>query len=581
MRQRYYCLWVGDELAEAGSSFYDPMCGSGTLLIEAAMIASNTAPGLMRDYYGFTSWKQHQPDLWQLVLAEAKAAADTGRDNWPVIMGSDKSAQAVAIAKDNIAAAGFDGLIKVDDADIADVSIPDSVPAGLVLSNPPYGIRVEEQAVLGQLYSDIGTALKHGFPGWQVALFSGAPKLLFRTRLALEPVLQVDNGGIACKLVSGRIEIEDEEEGRTSLSDNAAVEDASSSVWEAAAKRKSASTRVENSTGVENSNGTESVAAPADNMFANRLRKNLRHLKSWVKREQICAYRVYDADMPEYAVAVDIYEMEHRQVVVQEYQAPSRVDEQRAAERLAVVMATIPEVLGCPSTSVHLKVRKRQKGNEQYTRSSVHQREQVVHEFGCQLLVNVEDYLDTGLFLDHRKVRHYIQSKAFGKRFLNLFGYTGAATVHAVIGGAASSLTIDMSNTYLDWAKRNIALNNGNPDQHRLLRADCTEWLAPSTDRGEDNGPYDLILLDPPTFSNSARMEADWDVQRDHAQMIRQVMTQLAPRGLLIFSTNFRRFRLEHSALNDFALEDRTSWSIDRDFQRNQRIHQCWFICHA
>jgi len=248
-------------------------------------------------------------------------------------------------------------------------------------------------------------------------------------------------------------------------------------------------------------------------------------------------------------------------------------------------MATIPTVLDCDADSVHLKIRKRQKGTDQYQPQSREKHLEPVRENGCTMLVNFADYLDTGLFLDHRKVRNFIQAHADGKRFLNLFGYTGAATVQAIVGGASSTLTVDMSNAYTQWAEENIAQNGGQPPAHRVLRADCLEWLSNLASMPVDDpyhpGKFDIILLDPPTFSNSARMSQDWDVQRDHVSLIQQVMTLLSPGGLLIFSNNFRRFKMDETGLANFSLENRTQWSLDRDFQRNARIHQCWFIRHT
>lgn len=552
------CDWPAR--AERGESFVDPLCGSGTLLIEAMMIASHTAPGLLRPYYGFSGWLQHEPAVWQKLLDEAVQRKKEGMKNLPLVAGSDQSRMAITSAKENVQNAGFADVITLEQCELERYQLPTQCSPGLVLSNPPYGVRVQEQQEIGQLYSVVGQRFKKLFSGWSVALFTGAPKLLHRTRLPLETILSVDNGGLPCRLVMGQ------------LSDTRSTEETNEqaptvSPWQTASTRTS-----------------KDDAGAA--MFANRLRKNQRTLKSWIKQQDIQAYRLYDADMPEYAVAVDLYKGSGAgsgtDVVVQEYQAPSRVDEQRARERLDQILATLPDVLQCDPGDVHLKVRKRQKGSEQYTRvtdgrKQSYHNEKSINEFGCELLVNFADYLDTGLFLDHRKVRHHIQSLAGGKRFLNLFGYTGSATVHALRGGAASSLTVDMSNTYLDWAARNISLNKGDPHLHRVERADCLEWLA--ADVNED--VFDIILLDPPTFSNSTRMENDWEVQRDHARLIQQSMNRLAPDGLLIFSNNFRRFRLDEPALSAYVLENRTEWSLDRDFQRNRRIHHCWFIRHG
>ena len=327
--------------------------------------------------------------------------------------------------------------------------------------------------------------------------------------------------------------------------------------------------------------GTENVED-----FANRLRKNQRRLSKWLQREQIRAWRLYDADIPEYAVAVDCYlsgdapwqadDNQHCHVVVQEYQPPSRVDSQRAEARLQAIMAVLPDVLGCPSEQVRLKVRQRQRGQQQYQRSG-HAGEMIeVDEYGARLLVNLDDYLDTGLFLDHRKVRHYIFEQASGKRFLNLFAYTATASVHAARGGASSTLSLDLSSRYCQWAQQNLANNGCNTAAHTVQRVDVLGWL--------ENPPaaaqFDLILLDPPTFSNSSSMDSNWDVQRDHAAVIHQCMALLAVDGCLIFSNNFRQFRLDPALAGSFNIDDRSRWSLHPDFERNQRIHRCWFIRH-
>ncbi len=307
-------------------------------------------------------------------------------------------------------------------------------------------------------------------------------------------------------------------------------------------------------------------------MFANRLRKNVRHLGKWARRESVTCYRVYDGDLPEYALAVDLYEgWAH----VQEYAAPATVDPARAQARLADAMAVVPDVLGIPADRVVLKIRRRQKGLAQYERQAVIGQFREVREGGLRFLVNLTDYLDTGLFLDHRPTRALIRDTIRGGRFLNLFAYTGTASVYAAAGGAASTTTVDMSSVYLDWARRNMALNGfaeGPP--HRFVRADCLAWLA--TPRPER---YHVIFVDPPTFSNSKRMGEDtFEVQRDHVALINAAAKLLARGGVLLFSNNYRHFRMHSTALPGMAVEDISHATIPVDFQRNPRIHTCWRI---
>jgi 23S rRNA (guanine2445-N2)-methyltransferase / 23S rRNA (guanine2069-N7)-methyltransferase len=313
-------------------------------------------------------------------------------------------------------------------------------------------------------------------------------------------------------------------------------------------------------------------------MLVNRLRKNRRTLASWVRREGVSCYRLYDADLPEYAVAIDLYQPVERQDVwahVQEYAPPGSVDPARAAARLDDVLAVAPATLGIAPERVVLKVRRRQKGLAQYERQAARGEFFPVEEAGLRFLVNLTDYLDTGLFLDHRPTRALIRSLAQGRRFLNLFAYTAAASVHAAAGGAASTTSVDLSAVYLDWARRNLAANGFSAgSRHRLLRADCLRWLAEAT-----VGAYDLVFLDPPTFSTSKRMgDRVLDVQRDHVTLIRGAVRLLARGGTLIFSTNFRRFRLDREALGDLAVTDLTAATIPPDFARSPRIHACWRI---
>ncbi len=324
-------------------------------------------------------------------------------------------------------------------------------------------------------------------------------------------------------------------------------------------------------------------------MFENRLRKNLKHLRRWATREDVRCYRLYDSDIPEYAVAVDLYEdWAH----VQEYEPPATVDPVRARRRLKEAVAAVPRVLGIPEEHVVLKVRRPQRGSDQYQRQAEQNRFFEVREGGLRFLVNLTDYLDTGLFLDHRPTRALIRELAPGRRFLNLFAYTGTATVCAAAGGAATTTSVDLSLTYLEWARRNLELNGFSGAAHSFVRADCLEWLGlgapnpgargqaglPPDGRSSAPGPYDLIFLDPPTFSNSKSMTAELDIQRDHVALVQAAVRLLAPGGILLFSTNFRRFKLDPGLAQQFQVADITRQTIPPDFARNPRIHTCFRI---
>ncbi len=310
-------------------------------------------------------------------------------------------------------------------------------------------------------------------------------------------------------------------------------------------------------------------------MFANRIRKNRKRLGRWIKRENIHGYRLYDADMPEYAVAVDVYESDKCYIHVQEYQAPKSIDPDRARERLQDALGVIRDLFGLEEGQLFLKVRKQQKGASQYEKLGAGKCFHEVIEAGHRFLVNFEDYLDTGLFLDHRITRGLVGELAPERHFLNLFAYTGSASVHAAAGGAAATLTVDMSKTYLDWARRNMELNGYSGSAHQYERADCLEWLQKAL---WQHRKFGLIFLDPPSFSTSSRMDGTFDVQRDHVALLKATSRLLEPDGVLIFSNNLRRFRMDCEALPELAVEDISRATLPPDFERNPKIHNCWKI---
>lgn len=275
--------------------------------------------------------------------------------------------------------------------------------------------------------------------------------------------------------------------------------------------------------------------------------------------------------MPEYNVAVDRYA---DNIVIQEYAPPKTVDPVKARQRLFDIIAATIDVLSLAPGQLILKTRERQKGKNQYQKLSEKGQYKEVREYNARFLVNLTDYLDTGLFLDHRLARRMLGQMSKGKDFLNLFSYTGSASVHAGLGGARSTTTVDMSRTYLEWAERNLRLNGLSGRAHRLIQADCLAWLA------ESNEHYDLIFIDPPTFSNSKRMDNTFDVQRDHIAVMRDLNRLLRDGGTIVFSNNKRGFRMDHEGLAALGLEaqDITAKTQSQDFARNRQIHNCWLI---
>ncbi|MBP6058215.1 MAG: bifunctional 23S rRNA (guanine(2069)-N(7))-methyltransferase RlmK/23S rRNA (guanine(2445)-N(2))-methyltransferase RlmL [Nitrosomonas sp.] len=538
------------EIAKQGGSLLDPMCGSGTLLVEGALIAGDIAPGLQRDYFGFLGWKQHNPALWQSILGEAQQRCEIGLNKLPAIVGFDQDRHTVTAALQHIENAGLQSRIHIEKRDITDAAAKESWHKGLIVCNPPYGERLgdEEQAAL--LYRQFGEVLKQRFAGWQAAIIIGNPELGFKLGIRSHKPITLFNGALECKLL------------RLTIEEKAFFEP----------KAKSQQERIEHISRRAQAGQLDSQAE----MFANRLRKNLKKLTKWAKQNQVHCYRLYDADLPEYAVAVDVYNGEQTWVNVQEYESPKTIDPVKANQRLAGVMGEIPKVLEIPAEQVFLKIRRKQKSTDQYEKQGNSRHFHVVEEGGCKFWVNFEDYLDTGLFLDHRPLRLLIQQQAKDKRFLNLFAYTGSATVHAAIGGAASSVTVDMSNTYVDWARRNFVLNGIRGD-HQLVRANCLQWLVEQAD-AKQKPQFDLIFLDPPTFSNSKKMDEVFDIQKDHVPLIRNAATLLAPGGTLYFSTNSRRFKMDQEALTDLTIEDISRKMIPEDFARDAKIHYCWRI---
>lgn len=307
--------------------------------------------------------------------------------------------------------------------------------------------------------------------------------------------------------------------------------------------------------------------------FANRLGKNIKHLMKWAKRNGIEAWRIYDRDIPQFPFAVDVY---GSQIHLQEYDTGWLMQPEEYEAWLAEIIEAIVFVTGFSSDDIHLKHRERQKGVQQYEKTGRAGEDFVIEENGRKFWVNLDKYLDTGLFLDHRNTRKKVGDTAAGKRFLNLFSYTSSFTVYAATGGAVSSETVDLSNTYLDWAQRNFELNGIDLAKHQIIRADVFQYLQTAFEAGKQ---FDLIVMDPPSFSNSKKMSDTLDIQRDHARLIQGAMKLLAPNGLMYFSNNLRSFALDESIAEQYLVKDISKQSVPDDF-RNKKIHQCWEIRH-
>lgn len=528
------------QLYAQGGDLLDPMCGSGTLLIEGALMAADVAPGLQRHGRRLpTRWRGFDLTAWQTAVQEAQAREAVGRAALrPAFHGSDVDPHAVRSARENAEVARVSEAISLQLSAVADIPVHAN-PRGLAASNPPYDARLAADPAL---YRALGNALQRATPLWRASLLCGDAELAYATGLRAAKKYQIFNGAIECTLI---------------VCDPVAVP-----------QRES----------------LPAAQAPAlsegSQMVANRLRKNLRKLKAWREREAVTCFRAYDADLPEYSAAIDVYVTEPSSdapeprtfLHVQEYAAPSEIPEADQRRRLNELLAAVRNVFEVPQERIALKTRSKGKGGEKYGRFDQRGEFLVVREGDARLRVNLFDYLDTGLFLDHRPLRLGIAAEAEDTRFLNLFGYTGAATVHAAVGRARQTTTVDLSATYLQWCADNLQENGFGGARHRLVQADVVTWLESETSQ------YDLIFCDPPTFSNSKRAQ-DFDIQAEHVRLLRSAMARLAEGGVLYFSNNFRRFKLDEEAVAHFAeCIEITPQTIPPDFARDPRIHHCWIL---
>lgn len=516
----------------------DPFCGSGTILIEAAMMACDIAPALYRAKFGFQKWLGHQDDVWQALMDEAKARASLGISRCKVkFFGSDIDSRLVALAKRNAENAGVAGLIEFSVSNALDVAPP--VESGYLITNPPYGERLGTVTSLLQLYYQLGDKLKAEFGGWKIAVLNSDIELLSALKLKADKQMKMFNGALECAFNLYTLHAQ-------------------------------STRRIEPSQVLAQGGEVSDVATS----FANRIKKNFKQLSKWAKREGIDSYRLYDADIPEYNVAVDKY-LDY--VVIQEYSAPKDIPEAVTKRRLTDILLVLPNAIGVDPDKIILKTRERQKGSSQYQKLDAKKLELNTTEYGAKFKLNLKDYLDTGLFLDHRLTRKLVGDKSKNRSVLNLFAYTGTASVHAALGGAKSVTTVDMSNTYLSWAQDNFALNGLSGRQYQFVQSDCLQWIA------DCQTTYDLIFIDPPTFSNSKRMEDSFDVQRDHVSLLSALVKLLNPNGEIIFSNNKRKFKMDSEAITSlgFTVTNIDDQTLPLDYKRNPQIHNTWLITHA
>ncbi|WP_255467437.1 bifunctional 23S rRNA (guanine(2069)-N(7))-methyltransferase RlmK/23S rRNA (guanine(2445)-N(2))-methyltransferase RlmL [Raoultibacter phocaeensis] len=576
-----------ERTARVCGTFIDPMCGSGTLVIEAAMIAADRAPGIMRDYWGFSGWALHDEDLWDALIDEADDRLAAGLESMPRLVGTDVDEKSVQIARENAKRAGLARYVDFRGGDaaqmgeiLADGATGATDAPGLVAVNPPYGSRLSSEAQLPGVYAALAQGVSAVPDGWTLAVIT--PDATIDTALGLVPreTLGLYNGPLAADL----------------------------RIYETAP-----SARIELK--VVSLAGDEryvTVAEPTSDQFIARFRKVAKERTKWARKNGISCYRLYDADLPDFAVAVDLYETAgpsvvdaveqacgkarrgvgenstsigggassagERYVHISEYEAPPTVDAERAQRRFRDALAIVPTVLGLDPSHVFSKTRRRDKGGGQYRDARGRSHIVCTEESGYRFEVDLGGYLDTGIFLDHRKTRELVGSLAKGARFLNLFAYTGTASVHAAGGGAVSTVTVDLSQTYLSWAERNMRLNGFKGRNHTYVRADVLRWIS---EERASKRRYDLIFVDPPTFSNSKSMGKEtWSVQRDHAELVIGVSRLLAQGGRAVFSCNLRSFKPDTEKLERYGvhLTDISAETIPEDFARNPKIHKCYLV---
>ncbi|MFC3121675.1 bifunctional 23S rRNA (guanine(2069)-N(7))-methyltransferase RlmK/23S rRNA (guanine(2445)-N(2))-methyltransferase RlmL [Agaribacter flavus] len=518
--------------ADGNQALLDPMCGSGTIAIEAAMMAANIPPNMHRDMWGFDFYLGHKLRTWQAI--EGKAAEQIREPSMP-IYASDVSNLVLEKAIDNARRAQVLDYIEFKQVDALQIRPPAN--SGFIVSNPPYGERLGEFASMLPLYDEYGEHLRKHFANWHMALLCSEQNLLKALKLRAHKRYQLFNGKLECQLA----------------------------LYE-----------------LNGANLEMFTAHEQSSEFTNRINKNLKKLNKFIKKGHTDAYRIYDADLPHYNFAIDVYA---DWVILQEYQAPKSVPEKVANERLQHAILHLPKLLDILPSKLVVKTRKRQIGSSQYEKVSSQERNLknkldarfTVHEYGAKFWINPKEYLDVGLFLDHRETRQMFASMCQGMDVLNLFCYTGSVSVHAAIAGARSVTSVDMSNTYLQWAKDNFTLNKLRCASV-FEQANCVDWVKQAANKVHCR--YDRVFLDPPSFSNSKRMQNTWDVQRDHVELIGQVKAILKPNAKVFFSNNLRSFSLDEDAIRElgFKIENVTSTTIPEDFSRNPKIHHCWIL---
>ncbi len=509
----------------------DPMCGSGTILIEAALMAGDSAPGLGRSYFGLTKWRGHDEGLWSQLVSEAITREQEGQHRkWPGLTGYDADSAVIGFARENIRRAGLEGKIKVSQQELLFLKAPAST--GHLLCNPPYGERLSETEAVKFLYRCLGNRLQESFQGWKIGLFTMKPEYADLLHIVWKQSHRLRNGPLSCRLYNG------------------IAGSAGSFIWTLPV--------------------SESEGSGED--FANRLKKNFRKIHSWATKNNIECFRLYDRDLPEYNVSVELF---GKRVFIREFPPPKDMDQAAVQDRFNIVLRVVRSVLGVGRDRVFiLRFKRKNKQNDRSQGKKKQPRFYEVAENGCSYLVNFSGSYDAGLVLVQRLARKKIMQQAEAREFLNLFGHTGSASVSAALGGARRTTTVEPSTHYMSWAEKNFSLNGLYPHYHHLVQADCLEWLK------EQNSIYDLIYagLHKSTFYSGN--ERIFDTKKDHGRLIRLVMSRLDPDGLFYFSTSARSFRLDKELEENYICRNISDDMVPRDFERHRRLYQFWEIRH-
>lgn len=580
-----------------GRMLLDPFCGSGTIPIEAALMGRNIAPGINREF-AFQTWS----DDCQSVLSDSRSDAIAGQlpELELRIAGSDRDFRVLRAARDNAQRAGVASDIHFEESDFSDVS--NRKRFGCLITNPPYGRRIggredegqsrstqsrqtqsrSDQASAGgrdrmrphspeldALYQELPRVFRR-LPTWSHYVFTAYPRFEPLVGRPADRRRKLYNGRIECTYYQfhGPKPVVEQ---RTSTSSNTTDDDGddvSGEQGRRSEEKLQAGQTLVHASGTAAFGGLSPKSKEQAELFAARLRKRARHLRRWPTKRDVTCFRIYERDVPEIPLVVDRYE---NHLHITEYERPHERTADEHDSWLELMTQTASTVLEVPEKNVHLKSRQRQRGKQQHQKVEQSGELVEVAEGGLTFLINLRDYVDTGLFLDHRQTRSMVRDEAKGKRFLNLFAYTGSFSVYAADGAAASTTTVDLSKSYLDWAWQNMRRNGFDGNQHRFVVSDIREFI----DKHPPGPAYDLVVLDPPTFSNSKRTENDWDVSRDAVPLINNLLPLISDGGVIYFSTNFRRFKWDESQIQATEVHEISRQTVPEDY-RNRRIHRCW-----